>query len=152
MARWAAHIAVHNGQMLATIQCISHGVWPYRCAFWLRKDAGSTLEAAATAKAYSCAMDSPKTSAHRGAARQTPVAMAKLEQTCPTSEEMQSSPYNSHNDAKHQLSVTPLPCKSAPRIASPFWVHFYILPFKIFPCHVDCFWRTNVPCDSLMFM
>ena len=60
---------------------------------------------AATAKAYSCAMDSPKPSAHRGAARKTPVAMAKLEQTCPTSEEMRSSPYNIHNDAKHKLFV-----------------------------------------------
>ena len=107
---------------------------------------------AATAKAYSCAMDSPKPSAHRGAARKTPVAMAKLEQTCPTSEEMRSSPYNIHNDAEHKLSVPPLPCKSAPRIGSPFWVHFYILPFKIFPCHVASLWRTNVPCDSLMFM
>ena len=107
---------------------------------------------AATAKAYSCAMDSPKPSAHRGAAWKTPVAMAKLEQTCPTSEEMQSSPYNSHNEAKHKLSVTPLPCKNAPRIASPFWVHFFALLFEIFPCHVAGLWRTNVLCDAVMFM
>ena len=154
MARCAAHIAIHDCQMLATIQSISHGVWPYRCVCvgFGKIPVPHFKPSAATAKAYSCAMDSPKPSAHRGAARKTPVAMAKLEQTCPTSEEMRSSPYNIHNDAEHKLSVTPLPCKSAPRIASPFWVHFYILPFKIFPCHVASLWRTNVPCDSLMFM
>ena len=102
---------------------------------------------AATAKAYSCAMDSPKPSAHRGAAWKTPVAMAKLEQTCPTSEEMRSSPYNIHNDAKHKLSVTLLPCENAPRIASPFRAHFPVLLFDVLECHIASLLRTNAMCD-----
>ena len=149
MARCAAHIAIHNCQMLATMQSISHGVWPYRCVCvgFGKIPVPHFKPSAATAKAYSCAMDSPKPSAHRGAARKTPVAMAKLEQTCPTSEEMRSSPYNIHNDAKHKLSVTLLPFKNAPRIASPFRAHFPVLLFDVLECHIASLLRTNAMCD-----